>query len=66
MDQEFDKLDGTLGLVEINTTAAQEHAGKIECNVRTVKERACTITSTLPHHVLSKQVIVHLVSFTMS
>ena len=55
MDQEFTKLEGALGLVEINTTAAREHVGEIERDIRTQKEQARTITSTLPYHVLPKQ-----------
>ncbi len=42
MDQEFDKLegvieniDGSIGNVEINTTAACEHVGEIERDIRT-------------------------------
>ena len=61
MDQEFDKLDGALGLVEINTTAAREHVGEIERDIRTLKERARTITSVLPYDVLPKQMVVHLI-----
>ena len=38
MDQEFDKLEGKLDLVEINTTAAREHVGEIERSIRTIKE----------------------------
>ena len=29
MDQEFDKLESKLDLVEINTAAAREHVGEI-------------------------------------
>ena len=45
MDQEFKKLegviesiDGSIGNVEINNTAAREHVGKIERDIRTGKE----------------------------
>jgi len=63
MNQEFDKLDGALGLVEINTTAAREHVGEIEQDIRTLKERCRTICSTLPYQTLPKQLVVHLVYY---
>ena len=48
MDQEFDKLDGALGRVEINTTAAHEHVGEIEHDICTQKEHVRAIASALP------------------
>ena len=36
MDQEFDKVVNEVELVEVNTTAAQEHVGEIERCIRTV------------------------------
>ncbi len=61
MDQEFDKLEGTienidgnLGNVEINTTASREHVAEIERSIHTDKERARAIISLLPLLVLQK------------
>ena len=59
--QEFVKLGGALEFVGINTTTVQEHMGEIERDICIFKERARTVTSALPHHVLRKQVSVHLV-----
>ncbi len=70
MHQEFDKLegliesiDGSIENVEINTTAAWTHGGKIEPNIHTGKERCRTIVSVLPYLVLPKMVIIHLVYY---
>ena len=38
MDQEFDKVEDEVGSVEINTTAAREHVGKIERMIIVIKE----------------------------
>ena len=38
MNMEFDKIKEDFAAVEVNTTAAQEHVGKIERAVRFVKE----------------------------
>ncbi len=37
-DQEFEKLEGLLGPVEINTTTSREHVGEIERGNCVVKE----------------------------
>ena len=60
MDQEFDKLELKLDLVEINTTATQEHVGEIEQNICNVKEQSA-ISTVLPHMVLSRQIVIHLI-----
>ncbi len=39
MDGEFEKVKGLMPMVEYNTTAAKEHASKVEHSIRTVKER---------------------------
>ncbi len=61
MDQEFDKLEGTIenidgniGNVEINTTASREHVAEIERSIRNDKECARAISSLLPFSVLPK------------
>ena len=48
MDGEFATLELSFDLVEINTTAAHEHVGKIERSVRTIKERGWSILTVLP------------------
>jgi hypothetical protein len=63
MDQEFDKIEEKTDMVEITTTAAHEHIGKIECYNRTIKERNQALMSDLPFKVLHRQVIIHLVYF---
>ena len=70
MDQEFDKLegvieniDGSIGNVEINTTAAREHVGEIERDIRTGKERCRAIVSVMPYLVLPKMMVIHLVYY---
>ena len=72
MDQEFDKLEGTIenidgniGNVEINTTASREHVAKIKRSIRTDKERARAISSLLSFLVLPKQVVIHLVYYVI-
>jgi len=40
MDQEFDKVKDKMPSVEVNTTAAREHAGEIERGIRLVKKDA--------------------------
>jgi hypothetical protein len=37
MDQEFDKVEDTCEMVEINTNAAHKHVGKIERYIRLIK-----------------------------
>ena len=39
MDQEFDNVKDKMPTLEVNTTAAREHVGKIERSIRLVKER---------------------------
>ena len=38
LDQEFAKLESSFDLIEINTTATQEHIGEIEQSICTIKE----------------------------
>mgnify|MGYP000854466914 CR=1 FL=1 len=49
MDEEFDKLENIIGLVEVNTSAAREHVGEIEHMIHVIKERAWGISATLPY-----------------
>ena len=65
MDQEFEKLEGKLGLIEINTTTACKHVGETERSNRTVQERSRAIGSTLPFSILPKQVVIHMVYYVV-
>jgi hypothetical protein len=65
MDQKFDKVDNIVNMVKINTTVAREHIGEIECNIRVIKERSHAIVSDLPYKILPRQVIIHLVYFSV-
>ncbi len=65
-DQEFEKLKEKLGLIEVNTTAAREHVGKIESSNQTVQERSRAICSLLPYSILPKQVVIHMIYFVVT
>jgi hypothetical protein len=65
MDQEFDKVKDACNMVEINTTAARKHVGKIKCFIRTIKERSRALVSDLPYTPLPCQVVIHLVYFAV-
>jgi hypothetical protein len=52
VDQEFDKIEDEINMVEINTTAACEHIGKIERFIQTIKECSRALVSDLPYCVL--------------
>jgi hypothetical protein len=65
MDQEFDKIKDKINMVEINTTAACEDVGKIECLIRTIMEDSRALVSDLPYSILPRQVVIHLVYFAV-
>jgi hypothetical protein len=65
MDQEFDKVENIVDMVEIKMTAAHEHVGEIERNIRVIKECSCAIVSNLPYKILPRQVIIHLIYFSV-
>ena len=48
IDMEFEKVKEQEGieLVDVNTTAAREHVGEIECGIRYLKERCRCSVST--------------------
>ncbi len=54
MNQEFETMEGELGIIEINTTVGWEHFGEFERNNRIVKEHCWAIPTTLPYSVLPK------------
>jgi|SaaInl74LU_5_DNA_1037368.scaffolds.fasta_scaffold28803_1 hypothetical protein len=59
MDNEFAPLSDLLLVVEIDTTAAGEHVGLIECQHRTIKGRARGIVSELRYSYFPTQLIIH-------
>jgi hypothetical protein len=65
MNQEFDKVEDTNEMVEINTTVARKHVGKIEQYIRAAKECSHALVLDLPFTVLPRQVIIHLVYFAV-
>ena len=65
MDQEFDKVEDTCKMVEINTTTAREQVGKIERYIRLIKERSRALVSDLPYTKLPCQVVILLVYFAL-
>jgi hypothetical protein len=65
MDQEFDKVENIVNMVKINTTAARKYVGDIERNIRVIKERSRAIVSNLPYKILPRQVIIHLIYFSV-
>ena len=65
MDMEFEKIKDEFMLVYINTTAAREHVGEIECRIHIIKERCRAIIGTLPYSYYHKQVIIHLMYFVI-
>ena len=67
MDNEFECLKDSLVErrhgVQLNICAPDEHVPEIERNIRTVKERIRSISSTLPFSALPELMVVHLVMF---
>jgi hypothetical protein len=65
MDQEFDKIEDEIYMVEINTTAARKHVGKIKHFIQRIKECSWALVSDLPYSILPQRVDIHLVYFTV-
>ena len=68
MDMEFEKIKDEFDRVEVNTTAAREHVGEIEREIRLVKERSRCVISDLRvagFTFLHKMIIVHCVYFVV-
>ena len=64
MDMESEIIKDNVGLVEVNTTAARDHLGEIERQVRLVKERMrCSTSDMLDCGMifLPKKIVIHLV-----
>jgi hypothetical protein len=65
MDQEFDKVKDACKMVEINTTTAHEHVGKIKRFICTIKECSHALVLDLLYTTLPRQVVIHLVYFAV-
>ena len=63
VDNQFDPLRGQVGDVDLNVTAAAEHAPEIERAIRTIKERVRAQKCRLPFSRLPARVVINLVSF---
>ena len=61
MDMEFENIKDVLSMVEVNTTAAQEHILKIERQIRTIKERVRSVTSEFSFNPVPILVLVQTV-----
>ena len=51
--------------VECNTTAAKEHASKVELTIQTVKERIRGILATLPFSHIPKRMKIEFIYFVI-
>ena len=65
MDTEFDKIKDKSKIVTINTAAPREHVPETERAIRDIKNRCCTVLSTLPYDYYHRQIIIHLVYFVV-
>ena len=63
VDNEFDVLRGLIGDVDLNVTAAAEHAPEIERCIRTIKERVRAQKCRLPFSRMPARVVIGLGSF---
>jgi hypothetical protein len=61
MDNDFDKIEDLVGLLETNTMAARERTCEIEREIRLIKERTRCITTGFPYHWIPKMVLIHTV-----
>ena len=51
--------------MDINTTAAKEHVGKIECMIRIIKNIYQEIVSTLSCKTLPNQFFIHMIHYAV-
>ena len=66
MDMEFVCIKDNFDKVQINTTAAREHEGEIERQIRVVKERCWCVVSELcdaGYKFFHRLVVIHMVYF---
>eukprot|EP00804_Cyclotella_cryptica_P018596 CCRYP_011400-RA/>CCRYP_011400-RA protein AED:0.48 eAED:0.48 QI:0/0/0/1/1/1/2/0/290 len=66
MDMEFEPLIPLMDQVAINTTAAREHVGDVECAIQAIKERArCIMSYLLYNDSVPDQILIHLLQFVV-
>ncbi len=63
VDNQFNPLRDTIGDVDLNVTAAAEHAPEIERCIRLIKERVRVQKCRLPFSSLPARIVIGLVSF---
>ena len=61
MDKDFDAVKDHIPFLQINTTAAREHVGEIEREIRTVKERVRCTTGEFPFQHIPTMVLIYVV-----
>lgn len=65
MENEFKPVHDHVPSVDINTTAAAEHAAEIEWHILMIKERCRGILCTLPYKALPQLMLIHLLHFVV-
>jgi hypothetical protein len=65
IDNEFEKVRDHVSMMNLNTTAANEHVGKVEHRIEVIKEWARRILCTLPYSHLPRQMLIHLLHFVV-
>jgi hypothetical protein len=61
MEEEFDAVKEHIPFLQVNMTAVREHVGKIECEIRTVKERIRCTTREFPFQTIPTMVLIYVV-----
>jgi hypothetical protein len=64
MDGEFEKIKDHVPRLECNTTAAKEHVSEAERGIRTVKERARGLITTLPFEHIPRRMKIEFIYFS--
>jgi len=65
MDNEFECLRNLVPIIEINTTAANEHVPEIERRIRLIKERARGVLNTLPYKKMPQLILIELIYYVV-
>jgi hypothetical protein len=63
MDGEFEKIKDFVPRLECNTTAAKEHVSEAERGIRTIKERARGLITTLPFEHIPRRMKIEFIYF---
>ena len=63
MDGEFEKIRDLVPKLECNTTAAKEHVSEAERGIRTIKERARGLITTLPFDHIPRRMKIEFIYF---